>query len=570
MIPPPYPLPFGSFLSIPHAMAHIIPDGWRELAVTGAAQREIETLSLLESGLPDGYTVYHGVHWTCIERGYAVFGEIDFVIVNQAGNLLLIEQKSGFLDETADGLIKHYGGKPKPVAVQMARNRDSLTSKLRSRNGCTGVLLDALLYCPDYKVKQPHTAGLAPERIVDAGRRERLVSEIRHILPEGREDSHNAGQARSVHQFLRDLIQLEPDVSALMGRARGLVTRVAGGLAHWARQLDMAPFRLRVTGTAGSGKTQLALAEYRATLEAGKKPLFVCFNRPLADHFARIAPAGGIACTYHTLCDQILRLNGITPDFSQPDAFARMTQQAVALPVPAELMADTLIVDEGQDFSVEWRDQLLRHVQPESRMIWLEDPLQNLYDRPAVPLPGWVGLRTDTNYRCPRPVVQFLNALLPTGDFPRGIEAGSPFAGSEVEFLTYADDAALLQQVKEAIRQFYSAGFRKTDLALLSYHGRERSHLMRHDRLGSNTLKTFSGRYDLLGQPIYGEGDVLMESVYRFKGQSAPAVILAEIDFDTLDDKALRKLFVGATRAMMKLALVIHENSARQLLARLE
>ncbi|HTH39144.1 MAG TPA: NERD domain-containing protein, partial [Rhodocyclaceae bacterium] len=86
-------------------MAHILPDGWRELAVTGAAQREIETLALLESGLPDSYTVYHAVHWTNIERGYAVFGEIDFVVVNQAGNLLLIEQKSGFLDETAEGLI---------------------------------------------------------------------------------------------------------------------------------------------------------------------------------------------------------------------------------------------------------------------------------------------------------------------------------------------------------------------------------------------------------------------------------------------------------------------------------
>ena len=42
---------------------------------------------------------------------------------------------------------------------------------------------------------------------------------------------------------------------------------------------------------------------------------------------------------------------------------------------------------------------------------------------------------------------------------------------------------------------------------------------------------------------------MLVESVYRFKGQAAPAVILTEIDFEVLDDKAVRKLFVGATRA---------------------
>jgi superfamily I DNA and RNA helicase len=126
------------------------------------------------------------------------------------------------------------------------------------------------------------------------------------------------------------------------------------------------------------------------------------------------------------------------------------------------------------------------------------------------------------------------------------------------------------QQVKEAIRQCYSAGFRKQDLAIVSYHGRENSQLMGLDRIGANTLRRFSGRYDLLGQPVFSEGDLLLESVYRFKGQAAPAVILAEIDFDTLDDRALRKLFVGMTRAMLKLVLVISDAAARELLQRLE
>ncbi len=71
-------------------MANIIPDGWREYAVTGAAAREIETLARLADALPDTYTVYHAVHWTRLEQGYSVYGEIDFVVVNQAGALLLI------------------------------------------------------------------------------------------------------------------------------------------------------------------------------------------------------------------------------------------------------------------------------------------------------------------------------------------------------------------------------------------------------------------------------------------------------------------------------------------------
>ena len=45
--------------------------------------------------------------------------------------------------------------------------------------------------------------------------------------------------------------------------------------------------------------------------------------------------------------------------------------------------------------------------------------------------------------------------------------------------------------------------------------------------------------------------------------------MFAEIDFAELDDKAVRRLFVGATRATMKLVLVISEDAAQQLLQRI-
>ena len=52
----------------------------------GAAQRELETLALLARELPDDYTVFHGIHWTRVEHGTALFGEIDFAIVPRAGD----------------------------------------------------------------------------------------------------------------------------------------------------------------------------------------------------------------------------------------------------------------------------------------------------------------------------------------------------------------------------------------------------------------------------------------------------------------------------------------------------
>ena len=86
-------------------MAKVVPDGWREMdggndagdAIRpgAAAERERATLALLERALPAAYTVYHGVHWTRLDQGFSIYGDIDFVIVNAAGNLLAIEQRSG-------------------------------------------------------------------------------------------------------------------------------------------------------------------------------------------------------------------------------------------------------------------------------------------------------------------------------------------------------------------------------------------------------------------------------------------------------------------------------------------
>ena len=84
-------------------MAKVFPDGWKELTATGSAARELQTLGQLAAGLDDTYTVYHGVHWTRVERNnFAIVGEIDFAIVGPTGKLLLIEQKAGHLTETRD------------------------------------------------------------------------------------------------------------------------------------------------------------------------------------------------------------------------------------------------------------------------------------------------------------------------------------------------------------------------------------------------------------------------------------------------------------------------------------
>ncbi|KWA63398.1 nuclease [Burkholderia ubonensis] len=552
-------------------MARLIPDDWKSLAATGAAERERETLAALEHALPDSYTVYHGVHWTRAEQGFSVFGEAAFVVVSPAGRVLLIEQKAGFLRETPKGLVKVYLQTERNVPIQLARTQETLHRRLTAALGAGVYGVEALLYCPDYTIRQAAIAGVPSERIVDATRKAQLAQVIQQILPA---DEPRVANAPKIHHFLADELALTPDTSALVGQAGTLVTRLSGGLASWARQLEFTPFRLRVIGTAGSGKTQLAVQAMRDAIAAGRRVLYVCFNRPLADYIARIAPPGAKIANYHQLCDWLARDGGYTPDFGTPDAFGRLEARFAQTPVPERWRFDVLIVDEGQDFHPSWASALERLLAPDGAWWWLEDPLQNLYMREPVALPGWVSLKALTNYRSPRDLLDFVRDVVGRVEpLAAELRSGSPFDGSDLVVSAYGDanasPAALadacIDATKRAITQALSLGFRKQDIAVLSYRGREGSALAALDQLGPHQVKRFTGKYDLFGNPEYHDGDVLLDSIYRFKGQSAPCVILTEIDFDTLDARAARKLFVGATRATMKLLLVASARAAAQL-----
>jgi hypothetical protein len=49
------------------------------------------------------------------------------------------------------------------------------------------------------------------------------------------------------------------------------------------------------------------------------------------------------------------------------------------------------------------------------------------------------------------------------------------------------------------------------------------------DRVGSFTLARPDGQYDLLGNQLYSNGQIRFETIQRFKGQEAPAIILTDV-----------------------------------------
>ena len=106
-------------------MAYLVPSDITDLALPEAHTGEAPPLRPLRDKLPGRYPVYHSVHWSRGYQSQPVFGEIDFVIANNDGEVLLIEQKNGRLRQDAEGLWKDYGDTAKNPVRQVRRAQEA-------------------------------------------------------------------------------------------------------------------------------------------------------------------------------------------------------------------------------------------------------------------------------------------------------------------------------------------------------------------------------------------------------------------------------------------------------------
>ena len=321
------------------------------------------------------------------------------------------------------------------------------------------------------KVTGELPSSVAPERVVDASRDGELLTVIEALLEEPPRDWSNdrLEDLPKIETFLSQRVGAAPHIGLLGRSAREYTTRLAGGLSTWADRLAMTPWRLRVQGTAGSGKTQLALQALQQAHDAGQAALYVCFNRPLADAMKRLAPDPASVVTFHELARLALGQSGGAPvDFSRPGAFDSLAREFITLSARFANTFDTLVIDEGQDFDATWAQSLIGMAKPDARLLWLEDPEQSLYERDPVALPGWVALASPVNYRSPKLLVEFINGLALT-DEP--VEAGSAVVGFVPAWYVHENGDSPLAATELAIKELLAAGYSAANIAVLSLRG---------------------------------------------------------------------------------------------------
>lgn len=521
--------------------------------------REAETLQLLRKALPDSYTLFHSTHIAWMDRRHLKSREADFLLVNRAGQVLMVEQKTGRLEETAQGLSKTYSSGTKSVVVQCNDVVNGLRNRFLAANGSTAKLdIQFLLYCPDHTVRTPDAAGIAPQQIVDARRAQALPQIISQFLPERPPDEV---QFNRVRKMLAQELQFDADREVILREGEKVVTRLTGDLLGFLAGLDMQPYKLRIDGTAGCGKTQMVAWFAGRALTQGKRPLVVCFNRLLADSLREALPAEVTVDTLHGLARRILEAPGKPPDMgsvADRNFFSGLVESAtdVALGgLPETEMFGTLIVDEGQDIQQDGFDLLKLLQLPGAATIWLQDEDQRLFNGQAFTEPGFVGYRCRDNYRSPQRIARFIKALL-----AKDFDIRNPLPGDPVQVVE-ASAGTLLATAGKRVQHLVSSGYPPEQIVILTGRGAQKSTVMQAGVIGGHATRRLSG-YAADGTAQFTEGSLRVESLWRFKGQQAPAILVCELDGDITDETTRRRIYVAATRATAHLEFLLPNTSA--------
>ena len=547
-------------------MARLLPSDISELSLSLGQTAELQTLKVLQSSLPASYTVFHSVHWARDAAFRTAFGEADFIVVNRSGEAVVIEQKSGALDETADGLVKRYFDGRKNVASQIHRTLDGIKDQFKLQSG-HAIVLDYLIYCPDYRVRDLNAVGLTASRIVDAREASNLADHVTRILPVGSPSDHG----KRVLRFFENKFHLVPDIHAHITAGDRSMVRLAAGLADTLSAIEMKPPRLRLRGTAGCGKSIVATRFAEAAVAAGKRVLLVCFNRPLAERIKMSVPQGVLVDTFYGFMDRFLKSREHKLNYekiAEPSFWGDVQERVIGETIDSEWKYDALIVDEGQDFEPQWSEILRLFLKPEADVLWLEDPDQSIRleraNNASLELAyeklgdHFIGFRTRANYRSPETIARYIQRVLPFDFIP-----SNPLPGLGVGVATYKEATEQSRRVAAIVNELVRTGFRHSDIVILSMRGLARATFAKEKKIGAWALSRPTGGYDLLGNQLFESGQLRFDTVYRFKGQQAPAIILTDVDPNQdRPDHSNRLLFTAMTRATVRLELVMREGNS--------
>jgi hypothetical protein len=534
------------------------------------------------------YTILHSLG--IAQHRDKIFGEIDFVILCSEG-VLCLEVKGGRVYRK-DGVwvFVNRNGEEHPKAEgpfrQVLSAMFSLRDHLKRHFGSGDPLVECLYACgvmfPDMPFAQKGPE-IIDEIVFDSrGSQNELGIYIDRVFTYWREQLRTrhgfAGVGLSQSQIVRLEKYLRGDFGFVPSLGYIVEKTEERLLALTEEQMDRLAMasenpRILLKGGAGTGKTLLSMEFARRSALAGRKVLYLCYNRNLSRHLRNIIEKGSpevedqiLVSSFHGYISRELRSAEMPPlntgsdqefyEKALPEAFLEMRQSLKKEPI-----FDTLVLDEGQDLlSLEYivcLDALLKGGMRDGHWHICYDPNQNIYNlqlqegleiiKDLHP----VLLELDTNCRNTRPVGIY-NTLL-TGIPPARFYRVDGESVTRIAYENFEDER---KKVVKTVSRLTGQGVRAGSIYLLSKYRLSNSCLGDEGAFGDigeiRDITDLNPRYLL-------ENRIKFCTIHGFKGLEAPVVLV--LDVEGLQETDARSLNYAAMSRATSLLSIFYNRS---------
>jgi uncharacterized protein YfkK (UPF0435 family) len=339
------------------------------------SEGEKEVFDGLKNQLSDEWTVIYSLHWVTQDDVYInkSNGESDFIILHPNYGVLILEVKGGVVSHHNQKWTSiNHQGIPQNIKDPEKQTSDAkyeLLSILR-KNKIQAYITTGFWF-PDTDIdKASLPLSMPREAILDMNSFDNIEQRIIDIYKFRMSKESFVPKEMSTGDFNRLLQVLNPKISfnmplkRLKHKLNMLYIRLNEEQSRVFEQLEDNKF-ISVKGHAGTGKTVLGVQKALKDSKAGKKVLYLCFNNMLCTRIKDESQGFFNVNTIHEFALEYL--NKFYPELvvnfeNEPDFDKLMADflEKCEDNLKKNLdLYDTVLVDEGQDFTKEWFESVI-------------------------------------------------------------------------------------------------------------------------------------------------------------------------------------------------------------------